>query len=197
MLECLDATVTRAFERGLNTLRAAGAGMDEIGLIELNGLGPMMSTGGFSPAEGFAWHHEWLDRDSAHYDPRVLQRLMRGSDMKAHEYIDLVQARRHWIRRVEQRLVGYDAVLSPTTPITGPQISDVAPGHERDAEFFRVNGLLLRNTSVVNLLDGCAISLPCHAPDELPVCLMAWHGAMHDDSILQLALLLEPLLNQH
>jgi len=73
----------------------------------------------------------------------------------------------------------------------------VAPGAERDAEFFRVNGLMLRNTSAVNTLDGCGISLPCHTPDELPVGLMAWHAAMHDDSILQLALLLEPLLQAH
>jgi Asp-tRNA(Asn)/Glu-tRNA(Gln) amidotransferase A subunit family amidase len=122
---------------------------------------------------------------------------MRGSGMKAHEYMDLVQARRDWIRRVETTLVGYDAVLSPTTPITTPKISDVAPGPERDAEFFRINGLLLRNTSAVNTLDGCGISLPCHAPGELPVGLMAWQSAMHDDSILQLALLLEPLLQQH
>jgi Asp-tRNA(Asn)/Glu-tRNA(Gln) amidotransferase A subunit family amidase len=122
---------------------------------------------------------------------------MRGSGMKAHEYMDLVQARQQWIRRVEAALMGYDAVLSPTTPITGPKISDVAPGAERDAEFFRINSLLLRNTSAVNTLDGCGISLPCHAPGELPVGLMAWHAAMHDDSILQLALLLEPLLQQH
>jgi aspartyl-tRNA(Asn)/glutamyl-tRNA(Gln) amidotransferase subunit A len=197
MQDGMDATVTRAFERSLNTLRAAGARIDEIDLSELNELAPMMSTGGFSPAEGFAWHREWLDRDSAHYDHRVLQRLMRGSGMKAHEYMDLVQARRQWIRRVESALVGYDAVLSPTTPITGPKISDVAPGAERDAEFFRINSLLLRNTSAVNTLDGCGISLPCHAAGELPVGLMAWHAAMHDDSILQLALLLEPLLQQH
>lgn len=197
MQDGMDATVTLAFERSLNTLRAAGARIDEIALPELNELAPMMSTGGFSPAEGFAWHREWLDRESEHYDPRVLQRLMRGSGMKAHEYMDLVQARRDWIRRVESALVGYDAVLSPTTPITGPKISDVAPGAERDAEFFRVNGLLLRNTSAVNTLDGCGISLPCHAPGELPVGLMAWHAAMHDDTILQLALLLEPLLQQH
>jgi amidase/aspartyl-tRNA(Asn)/glutamyl-tRNA(Gln) amidotransferase subunit A len=98
---------------------------------------------------------------------------------------------------VETALVGYDAVLSPTTPITGPKISDVAPGAERDAEFFRINGLLLRNTSVVNTLDGCGISLPCHAPGNLPVGLMAWHAAMHDDTILQLSLLLEPLLQKH
>jgi aspartyl-tRNA(Asn)/glutamyl-tRNA(Gln) amidotransferase subunit A len=197
MQDGMDATVSRALERSLNTLRAAGARIDEIALTELNELAPMMSTGGFSPAEGFAWHREWLDRDSARYDPRVLQRLMRGSGMKAHEYMDLVQARRQWIRRVEAALVGYDAVLSPTTPITGPKISDVAPGAERDAEFFRINGLLLRNTSAVNTLDGCGISLPCHAPGTLPVGLMAWHAAMHDDTILQLALLLEPLLQKH
>lgn len=197
MQDGMDATVSRAFEQSLNTLRAAGARIDEIALNELNELAPMMSTGGFSPAEGFAWHREWLDRDSARYDPRVLQRLMRGSDMKAYEYMDLVEARRQWIRSVETELVGYDAVLSPTTPITGPKISDVAPGAERDAEFFRINGLLLRNTSVVNTLDGCGISLPCHAPGTLPVGLMAWHAAMHDDTILQLSLLLEPLLQKH
>lgn len=197
MQENMDATVTRAFERSLNRLRAAGAQIDEITLSELNELAPMMSTGGFSPAEGFALHREMIGRESDLYDPRVAQRVMRGSAMKAHEYMDLVLARQQWIRRVESALVGYDAVLSPTTPITGPTISQVAPGAERDAEFFRVNGLLLRNTSAVNTLDGCGISLPCHAPGELPVGLMAWHAAMHDDTILQLALLLEPLLQQH
>ncbi|MFN5255345.1 MAG: amidase family protein, partial [Limnohabitans sp.] len=197
MQDGMDPTVSRAFERSLNTLRAEGAHIDEIALTELNELAPMMSTGGFSPAEGFAWHRALIEREGERYDPRVLQRLMRGSGMKAHEYMDLVKTRQNWIGRVEATLVGYDAVLSPTTPIAAPKISEVAPGAERDAEFFRINGLLLRNTSAVNTLDGCGISLPCHAPDELPVGLMAWHAAMHDDSILQLALLLEPLLQQH
>jgi amidase/aspartyl-tRNA(Asn)/glutamyl-tRNA(Gln) amidotransferase subunit A len=67
----------------------------------------------------------------------------------------------------------------------------------RDSEFFRLNGLLLRNTSAINTLDGCAVSVPCHAQGELPVGLMVWHGAMHDDRILQLALLLEALLQKH
>jgi Asp-tRNA(Asn)/Glu-tRNA(Gln) amidotransferase A subunit family amidase len=136
-------------------------------------------------------------REGERYDRRVVQRILRGAGMKAHEYMDLVSARQHWIRRMEMALVGYDAVLSPTTPITAPQISEVAPGVERDAEFFRINALLLRNTSVVNTLDGCGISLPCHVPGELPVGLMAWHAAMHDDTLLQLALLLEPLLQKH
>jgi aspartyl-tRNA(Asn)/glutamyl-tRNA(Gln) amidotransferase subunit A len=85
-------------------------------------------------------------------------------------------------------------VLSPTVPIVAPPIADVAPGAERDEAFFRINALLLRNTSVVNMLDGCAISLPCHAPGSLPVGLMLWHGAMHDDALLDTALAVEAAL---
>jgi aspartyl-tRNA(Asn)/glutamyl-tRNA(Gln) amidotransferase subunit A len=76
-------------------------------------------------------------------------------------------------------------------PIVAPTIASVA---DNDDEFFRVNGLLLGNTSVVNMLDGCAISLPCHTPDQLPVGLMLWHAAMHDDALLDLALQVEAAL---
>ena len=84
----------------------------------------------------------------------------------------------------------------PTVPIVAPPIAQVAPGVERDEAFFKVNGQLLRNTNVVNMFDGCAISIPCHNPDELPVGLMIWHGALRDDAILNIALQTEHLL-QH
>ena len=54
-------------------------------------------------------------------------------------------------------------------PIVAPPI---APLIASDEAFFATNALLLRNTSMVNFLDGCALSLPCHAADELPVGLM-------------------------
>lgn len=194
MQENMDDTVSRAFERSLQALRAAGARIDELPLTELDELPAMMATGGFSPAESYAWHRRLLETNGHRYDPRVHARIMRGAHMLAHEYMDLVQARAQWIARMQKALMPYDAVLSPTTPITAPSIESVAPGTERDAEFFRVNGLLLRNTSALNTLDGCAISLPCHVAGELPVGLMAWHGPMHDDTILQLALVLERAL---
>lgn len=76
-------------------------------------------------------------------------------------------------------------------PLVAPAIASVL--HD-DEEFFRVNGLLLRNTAVVNMLDGCAISLPCHTPGQLPVGLMLWHAALHDDLLLDLALQVEAAL---
>jgi len=75
-----------------------------------------------------------------------------------------------------------------------PAIALIAPGAERDDAFFRVNGLLLRNTNVVNMLDGCALSLPCHQAHELPVGLMVWHGAYRDDVVLNIGCQIERLL---
>ena len=118
-------------------------------------------------------------------------RILRGADMSAADYIDLLAARRDWIARMETRLHGFDAVLSPTVPLVAPAIARVLTD---DIEFFRINGLLLRNTSVVNMLDGCAISLPCHAPGQLPVGLMLWHSALQDDAVLDLALQVETAL---
>ena len=45
--------------------------------------------------------------------------------------------------------------------------------------------------SLVNMLDGCALSLPCHAEGELPASLMLWHAALHDDAVLAVALQVE------
>ncbi|ATA54604.1 amidase [Variovorax boronicumulans] len=195
-LDDLEPAVATAFERTLATLRATGARIQEIELPDLADLQSINATGGFSAAESYAWHRLLLERSGAGYDPRVAQRILRGAGMKAHEYIDLVRARRDWIARVEKALAPFDAVVSPTVPITAPSIASVAPGAERDDEFFRVNALLLRNPSIVNMLDGCALSLPCHAHGELPVGLMLWHGAMHDDAVLAAALQAERALQK-
>lgn len=190
----MEAAVARAFERSLQTLSAAGARITEIDLPAMDELAGLNATGGFSPAESYAWHRALLAKHGHRYDPRVAARVQRGANMKANEYMDLLQGRANWIRRMNQALTGLDAMLSPTVPITAPLRARVAPGAERDEEFFRVNGLLLRNPSAINFLDGCAISLPCHAPDEMPVGLMFWHGAMHDHTLLQLALQAEAAL---
>jgi aspartyl-tRNA(Asn)/glutamyl-tRNA(Gln) amidotransferase subunit A len=195
MLEGMDARVARAFERTLKLLRAAGAHVQEIPLAQIQDLGAIHSTGGFAAAESYAWHRQLLAQQGTRYDPRVRLRIERGAQIKAWEYLDLQRARAAWVADVGQALAGFDAVLSPTVPMVAPAIADVAPGTDRDEAFFRVNALLLRNTSVVNMLDGCALSLPCHTPDELPVGLMVWHGAMRDDPILNLSLQIEQLLS--
>jgi aspartyl-tRNA(Asn)/glutamyl-tRNA(Gln) amidotransferase subunit A len=191
----MEPAVASAFERALRLLRDAGARITEISLPPLALLPVINAAGGFSAAESYAWHRHLLERSADRYDPRVVPRILKGAAMKAHDYIDLFQARADWIASMEHLLAPFDAVLSPTMPITAPAIAGIAPGAERDAAFFRVNALLLRNPSVVNMLDGCAISIPCHAAGELPAGLMIWHAALRDDTVLAMALQAERVLD--
>ena len=63
-----------------------------------------------------------------------------------------------------------------------------------DSRFFAINAMLLRNASVVNMLDGCALSIPCHQPGQMPVGLMVWGPAMADDTVLGVGLTIEAAL---
>lgn len=192
MLDDMQTEVAQAFERSLRVLSAAGAQIVEIELKPISELAQINASGGFSAAESHAWHRHLLERHVHKYDPRVAKRILRGAHMSAADYVDLLAARKRWIASMTQGLAGYDAVISPTVPMVAPPIAELE--HDDDA-FFRVNALLLRNTLVINMLDGCALSLPCQAPGQLPVGLMLWHGAMRDDPLLELSLQVEAALS--
>jgi aspartyl-tRNA(Asn)/glutamyl-tRNA(Gln) amidotransferase subunit A len=98
--------------------------------------------------------------------------------------------RADWIARVERALQGVDALLCPTVPIVAPAIEALAS----DEAFFRANGLLLRNTFAINFLDGCAFSLPCQEPGELPVGLMLSSVRGDDARLAAVALAVEAAL---
>jgi aspartyl-tRNA(Asn)/glutamyl-tRNA(Gln) amidotransferase subunit A len=191
MLDGLSDTVRHAWERSIAQLARGGAKLSEIKLSEIDELQGLLITGGFSAAESFTWHRHLLEKDAARYDPRVAHRIAKGANMKAFEYLDLQRGRAEWIARMQKAMSGFDALLSPTLPITAPTVASMAPGVERDDAFFKANTLLLRNTSVVNMLDGCALSLPCHQVGELPVSMMVWQGPMADDTVLNVSLAIE------
>lgn len=191
MLDGLDADVARAFDRALAVLRAAGAQIVDLPLAPLADLAGLQANGGFTAAESWAWHRARLAVLEAEYDPRVAQRIRRGEAISAADYIDLLQARTEWIARVGTELQGFDAVLAPTVPMVAPAI---APLLSSDSRFFAINALLLRNPSVVNMLDGCALSLPCHLPGQMPVGLMVWGPALADDVVLGASLAIEAAL---
>ena len=191
MLDALDVTVATAFARTIAALRSAGARIEEITLAPLADVPAINASGGFSAAESWAWHRKLLAVHETEYDPRVALRIRRGESMSAADYIDLLNARRDWIHRMQRAMRGFDAMLSPTVPVVAPPI---APLLADDRAFFATNALLLRNPSVVNLLDGCALSLPCHVPGEMPVGLMVWSSALQDDAVLDVSLAIEAAL---
>jgi aspartyl-tRNA(Asn)/glutamyl-tRNA(Gln) amidotransferase subunit A len=168
VLEDLDADVAAHFERSVSRISAAGARVERIDVPEFSGIPVINAKGGFSAAESYAWHHVLIDSRGAGYDPRVLTRIQRGATQSAADYIELLAARKNFIAAVEERIARFDALLFPTTPVIPPRIAAL----QSDDEFFKVNGLALRNPAVINLLDGCAISIPNHEDGEPPTGLM-------------------------
>lgn len=192
MQDELEPAVATAFERALDALRAAGARIEERALPALPRVAELQTQGGITAAESWAWHHARLAERGDRYDPRVALRIRRGEAITPAAYQSLLDARARWIHDMTASMQGIDAFLSPTVPLQAPEI---APLLHSDDLFFATNARLLRNTAVVNLLDGCAISIPCEHPGELPVGLMLWAPAMRDATLLGAASAVERTLS--
>ena len=179
----LDDAVVKTFERALEMLSRRGARIDRIEVPKFNDVGVMRSKGGFHAPESYAWHRHLITSKGDMYDPRVAAHFMRGESMSAADYIDLVTARRSLIARAAVRLAPYDALVMPTTPSTPPRIADLAD----DKALMVANLRSLRNCSLINTIDGCAISLPAHREGEVPVGLMLAASGGSDRRIFELA----------
>ena len=98
----LDEAVAKTFQRALETLVTRhGALIERIEVPEFLDIGVMNTKGGFSAAESYAWHRYLIASKGDVYDPRVSVRILRGEGMSAADYVDLLNARRSMIARIE------------------------------------------------------------------------------------------------
>jgi aspartyl-tRNA(Asn)/glutamyl-tRNA(Gln) amidotransferase subunit A len=184
VLDDLDDAVAQAFDRALETLSRQGALIERIEVPEFLDIGVMNTKGGFSAAESYAWHRFLIASKGDVYDPRVAVRILRGEGMSAADYVDLLEARRSMIARIETRIAPYDALVMPTTANTPPRIVDLVAD---DKAFTTQNLRALRNPSLINMIDGCSISLPAQREGEVPVGLMLAAAGGSDRRIFELA----------
>jgi aspartyl-tRNA(Asn)/glutamyl-tRNA(Gln) amidotransferase subunit A len=190
-LDDLDAAVVQAFERALSKLSEKGAVIERIAVPEFADVGTLNAKGGFSSAEAWAWHRALIAKKGNQYDPRVLVRIRRGEGQSAADYVDLLNDRRSMIDRFEARVAPYDALVLPTIAITPPRIADLT---DDDAAYAKANVLSLRNCTLINTIDGCAISLPIHREGDAPVGLMLAAAAGSDRRIFELAAAIESVV---
>ena len=190
LLEDLDAEVGRAFDAALNRLSAAGAVITDMAVPAFDRQAEYFKNGGFVGAEAYAIHRRWQER-LGEYDPRIAKRVLFGKEISAADYVDLTRMRAEYMREVGVLAAPYDAMLMPTTPTIAPPIAEV---DKSDADYFRWNFRILRNVGVVNFLDGCAVTLPCHVPGSAPVGLSVFGAALSDARVLAAAAAIEGVL---
>ena len=172
VLDDMDESVARAFERTIDAVLHAGVTVVRQPLDELQRIPQINSGGGLAAAEAYAVHRTLLEQHGDQYDPRVSMRILKGRDVNADE---VRKARAAVIDSVNNSARGFDALVMPTVPIIPPPLAAFA----KDADYIRLNALVLRNPALANFLDRCSISLPIHRPGEAPVGLMLI--GHHDD----------------
>jgi aspartyl-tRNA(Asn)/glutamyl-tRNA(Gln) amidotransferase subunit A len=186
----VDAHVAASVQAALTRLSNAGADVQDVALPDLNDIPTVNATGGLAAAESYAWHRKLLERAKSDYDPRVAARIEQGARMSAADYLDVLDARTRIQRSVANSI--HDGVVwaMPTVPCVAPEIAAL----DSDERYFAANRLMLRNPSLVNFLDGCAITLPCHAPGTPPVGLSLVAARGQDRHLLAIARTLAPLV---
>ena len=182
--------VEAGFRAAVARLIAGGIAAEPIEIPILDDIPEVNRNGTIAMAECFAWHSAHLPGvpDSA-YDPRVVARIRPGGKINAAALKTLHAFRQELIAAFTAAAEGFDALAWPTLPMIAPAIADLV----LDEDYHRINGLILRNPTVVNLADGCSISLPCPVIGA-PVGIMLSSARGCDDALLAFAEMVERML---
>ena len=189
-LENLDDTVAKRFPAALDRLEKAGARLSNEMLPPIDDMVRVLSRTSILVTEVYSIHRDRLARRGADIDPIVRARVDKGRDISSADYIEVVRARAALIRTMDARLANIDVLVMPTTPAVAPRLDEVSD----PKAFMARNGLLLRNTTIVNFFDCCAISLPMPRDGGLPAGLMLIARNGHDHRLLRIAAEVERVL---
>ncbi len=192
-LEDLDVDVSKAFEAALGKLGAAGASLVEVGVPAFNRQDEYFKGGGLAGAEVVHVHRPYIAR-AAEYDPRVGKRIAMGSTLSGADYVALLELRAAFIREIGEIAAPFDAIVMPSVPCIAPTIAETEAS---DEAYFRWNFRIMRNNGLINFLDGCAVTLPCHAPGTAPVGFMVCGMGGADRRMLAVAAAVERALAAH
>lgn len=190
VMEGADTATTAAFSRALTRLDNLGVRVTHLTFPQFEQVAAANARGGFAAAEAHVWHRELLADQAEAYDPRVRTRIQRGDAMTAGELIALIAERARIVASMNEATQAYDAVAMPTAPIAPPSIASLA----EDADYARVNALVLRNPSLANFLDRCSISLPCHQAGDAPAGFMLMGDTGQDARLFAIANAIAPVI---
>jgi aspartyl-tRNA(Asn)/glutamyl-tRNA(Gln) amidotransferase subunit A len=188
-LQNLDDTVGRSFPQALDALEKAGARLSAEKLALVDDMMALLARSSILVAEAYSIHRERLSRRGDDVDPIVRARMEKGRDISAADYIDTLRARAALVAAMHAQLADVDVLAMPTTPIVAPRIDELAT----PKEFMARNALLLRNTTIANFFDLCAITLPLPRAGGLPTGLMLIARNGDDRRLLRIAAAVERL----
>lgn len=175
-----------AYNMALEKLKDAGAIIEPVDVSEV--VDAMQQAGPLFASEAYG---EWRDVIESKPDlmfDRILDRFRGGAEFSAPDYVHawnvLNGARQQWVRRMS----GFDAVLSPASPILPPKADRLMADQDY---YVSENILTLQNTRVGNLMGLCSVTLPTGVPS----CGIIFNGLpMQEERLLRITAAAEPVL---
>ncbi len=186
-----DPGVGESVRGALEELERAGARLQVIQLPETQAAFEIFKIGHLAAPEFYDFLSnalpEWMDT----LDPRVRARMPDAAALTAVEYLQRRRALQELSKSADTRFAGVDVIATPTVPNTPPVLEEVIELED----YRRANMLALRNTSMGNLLNLCAISMPVGLDAAaMPVGLQLMARAGEDVRLLQIASAVEQVL---
>jgi aspartyl-tRNA(Asn)/glutamyl-tRNA(Gln) amidotransferase subunit A len=154
----VDAGIDKAVREAGRVLGGLGAHVDSMAVPEVALAMSEQKRVLMVAAEALAVNGRLLEDHGDALDPIVATRMATGRTLTA---TDFVTVSRQWLdlrKRVVRTLADVDALLVPTTMIPARPLSVIDATPESYGEH---NARYLRNTSLGNVLNLCAVSLPC------------------------------------
>lgn len=188
----LDPEIEAAVNDALAVLRKLTAGLQD---ITFPASTQEQLRAAVRAAEAYAYHAEFLEKTPELYQPETLMRLRTGADIKTTAYI---QGRREvdFTRRtIDKIFQNVDAIVTPTTPVQPPMLSDVTSSISAS---MALNNPTIRNTSPFNVYGWPTVSIPCgFTRSGLPIGLQVSGPQGKDAVVLQLAHAYEQATDWH
>ncbi|WP_266019784.1 amidase [Brucella intermedia] len=193
LLADMEPDVAKHFEATVALLEKAGAVIADLGGDDLiQRLREATRVGSIAGIEASHVHAStWLGDPDANVDLRVKRPLAVRVKVPMETYRGIMETRAALVREMDERLSGFDMFVTPATPIVAPTIASVS---NDEAEYDRVEGLLLRDTQVGNQFDLCSITVPMPGM-TLPTGFMLTARGGTDKRLLAAALSVEKLLS--
>jgi aspartyl-tRNA(Asn)/glutamyl-tRNA(Gln) amidotransferase subunit A len=189
-LQDLDKEVETAFQAAISSLAKAGAVISEVPMPAFDRQSEYFKGGGFAGAEAYYLHRPNMAR-LAEYDPWVAKRVLMSKDLSAADYVGFGFLREEFMKSTAAAAAPFDAIVMPSVPCVAPTIAEASAS---DEDYFRWNFRIMRNTGLINFLDGCAATLPIHERGVASVGLMVCGIAGTDRRTLAVAVAIERAL---
>ncbi len=170
LFEEVDPEVEGAVRAGGEVFERLGAQVDHFDFLTARAAHQLNPRGLVVAAEAYGINRTLVEEHFDELDPVAAFRLAKGREVPAHEYLAIMRERVRLRAETRDALHDVDALLAPTVMIPPPRLADA---DEDPQAYSEANLACIRNTAVGNLLDLCALSVPCGFTAEgLPVGLM-------------------------